>query len=399
MNVIAHTHRATGDGRRILRGRLALGSVRGIPIAAHWSVLAIVLLVAYLLAAHVLPALAPERGVVAYWTAGAIGAMLLLASLLVHELAHSVMALRYGVRVDRITLWMLGGVAEFAEESPHARAELRIAVVGPLASLVISIGGFALAALVATIADPLLLGVVIWVAATNLVIAVFNMLPGAPLDGGRVLRAVLWRRTGDRERSSQHAARVGRGLGIGLIAFGAIQVLVGAILGLWLMLIGWFLVSAATIELGSSVERLLLAGVRVDEVMRRHPVVVRADVTVRSVVDAIAMRQGQRVLPVVDSHGMPVGVVSLTDLARVPPEARASTMMADVGRPLREGSIVAPDDDMAGVIARSALLPGRDLLIVTDGGELVGTVSAEDVRSGLEIAALRASGRDERSVR
>jgi Zn-dependent protease len=206
----------------------------------------------------VLPAALPHQPAVVYWAAAAAAALVFAGSLLAHELAHSLVAQRNGVRVRSITLWMLGGVAELAGEPPNAVADLRIALAGPAASLAQAavFGGVALAISYSG-GSAVAVAAAVWLAVMNGALAVFNMLPGAPLDGGRVLRAVLWRIYQDRMRAAVAAARAGRYLGFAIIAVGLAELLVwGSLGGLWLMLIGWFLTSAARAEETATVGQL-----------------------------------------------------------------------------------------------------------------------------------------------
>ena len=193
-----------------MREPVRFGKVAGIPVGAHWSVLVVLLLVAEGMAMVVLPELVPDHSPVAYWLAGLLTALIFLGSLLAHELAHALVARTYGLSVQRITLWMLGGVSLLGGEPPTPRADLRVALAGPLASVAVAVGSAALAMAGQVLGAPdLAVATAAWLATMNAVLSVFNLLPGAPLDGGRVLRAFLWRRLGDRDRAEIAAARSG----------------------------------------------------------------------------------------------------------------------------------------------------------------------------------------------
>lgn len=369
-------------------GRLPLGRIHGIPVGAHWSVLMIGALLTQLLAANVLPAANPGRPAAAYWVAGGSTALVFLASLLAHESAHALVAQRRGVRVRRITLWLLGGIAEFAEEPATARDEFRIAVAGPLASAAVAVAGAGAAVALTGVADPLVTTALVWLAASNGVIAVFNLLPGAPLDGGRVLRALLWRRGGDRERATRRAAAAGRVLGTVLALLGVVEVVFGELGGLWLMLLGWFLVAAATAELRASVLRGRLEGLVVRDAVAGEPVAARGWWTVQTFVERTAVQAKHRLYPVVAFDGGPIGVVGLADLTRFDLEERLSVTVAQACRSLPEGARVRSDEPLARVVTRTPLRPGRDLLVVVDEGILTGVVTAEDVERVAARAAL-----------
>ena len=209
-----------------MKQSVRLGHVGGITVGAHWSVAVILVIIAQVLAVSVLPAAHPHERPAVYWTSGIIAAALFLASLLAHELAHALVARRSGVTVRSVTLWMLGGVTDLEGEPPTAGADFRIALAGPVASL--AAGGicYGLGAAVHAAGGPaLVVAAASWLAVMNVVLAVFNLLPGAPLDGGRVLRAILWRRYGDRERAERGAARAGQALGVVMMALGAAEAL------------------------------------------------------------------------------------------------------------------------------------------------------------------------------
>jgi len=376
-----------------MKATIPLGRLAGIPLGAHWSVLAMVGLIAQIMALAVLPQTAPHYATAAYWAVGVGTALLFVASLLVHELAHALVARHYKVGVERITLWLLGGVSQLATEAPSPRAELLIAGSGPMASLAVG-GLFAgVAAGGGALGLPkLALAGMVWLAVANAALAVFNLLPGAPLDGGRVLRAALWKRSGDKDRASARAAQFGRALGAVLIGAGFLQTLFGNLLGgLWLALVGWFLLGAATAERSGFMVHRQLAGVLVRDVMTFEPTVAPSWWTVDAFLDRIGRHEHHRVFPVVDFDGRPFGVVSLADLATLARDSRAVTRIADVCRPLADVPVVAPGDRLTGLIEgiRLRLRQGHDLVVVTENGRLVGVISPADIARTIELAALQ----------
>ena len=228
--------------------------------------------------------------------------MLFLASLLAHELAHSLVARRNGIEVESIVLWLLGGVAQLKGEAKTPGADFRIAIVGPLTSFALAvIFGLAAGGVSWLGTAGLPFGVLAYLAATNAMLAVFNLIPAAPLDGGRVLRAALWRWRGNRQAAAVSAARAGRFVGFALIALGVLQVVTGFGLGgVWLALIGWFVVSAATAEEQQARLSGQLAGVAVGQVMTAMPVVVDANLTVEEFIARVALTQPFSTYPLVD---------------------------------------------------------------------------------------------------
>src|SRR5215216_6694413 len=257
---------------------LRFGRIAGIPVGASWSALLIALLIAWSLGGQLLPAQVPGLAPAAYWLAGAAGAGLFLGSLLAHEIGHALVARRAGLRVRGITLWLLGGVAQLEDEPKSPGDELRVAIVGPAVSLALAVG-FGLAALgLSAAGSPALVGVVAaWLALGNAALAVFNLLPAAPLDGGRVLRGLLWRHHGNRVRASVTATRAGVWVGGGLVAYGLLGAFTGWGIGtLWTALVGWFLVTAARQERDHAILGSGLAGLRADQVMAPAPAVTPA---------------------------------------------------------------------------------------------------------------------------
>ncbi|MQA07239.1 MAG: peptidase [Pseudonocardiaceae bacterium] len=371
----------------MFRTTVPLGRFAGIPVGAHWSVLVVIGLISYLLASVVLPVNASGIPATWYWLTGVLIAMCFVASLLAHELAHAATARRYGVGVKRITLWMLGGTAELEAEPPSPKADLVIASTGPAISLAIGGACWGGAIVAANWLPPLVAIGLLWLGVTNVVLAAFNMLPGAPLDGGRVLRAAVWKRTGDRRRARTVAVRAGQLLGIALALTGVAEaLLLGRLAGLWLVLIGWFLLAAAGAERAGGIVRDQLGDIRIGAVMSPAPVSAPGWLTVQAFLDRIAVPARRRVFPVLSFGGSPVGTVSLMDLAKLSPQERMNTRISAVCRPAKA---VAHSDDLLIDVLPSALpRNGQDLLLITDGGILVGVISAEDLTRTVELAAL-----------
>jgi len=374
-----------------MRETIRFGRIAGIPVGAHWSALVVLLLVAQGMAVVVLPALAPGHPPAVYWATGLVTAVVFLASLLAHELAHALVAQRFGLPVQRITLWMLGGVSMLGGEPPTPRADLLVAVSGPLASFSLGLVSGAVAVSAQALGAPGLVVVAAgWLAVMNLVLAVFNLLPGAPLDGGRVLRAVLWRRYGDVLRAEVDAARAGRLLGYLLALAGALELLGGQAGGLWLILLASFLVMAANAEGRTALLRNALAGLTVREAMTPDPAVGHDWLPVDQFTEQVAAHTRQVVFPVVDVDGRPTGVVTLSELGKVPPELRGGTRLSEFQVPLARLSVVAPGDQMGEVLARTPLT-GDGLVLVVEDERLVGVLSADDATRALYLASARGS--------
>jgi Zn-dependent protease/CBS domain-containing protein len=364
-----------------MRQSVRLVRVAGIPVGAHWSALIIAGLVVVLVGGTLLPGATPGYPQPLYWVVAVVAAGLFLAALLAHELAHAIVARRRGIQVRAITLWALGGVAEIEGDAPDPRTEFAIAVAGPLTSLGAAVVVFWLANVAVVAAEwPIVLSAVLsWLAFMNVALAVFNLLPGAPLDGGRVLHAVLWRRYGDRARADQAAKRSGEVLGVVLIAVGVFEAIALAWAGgLWLALIGWFLVSAARSEASARAARDRLAGLQVRDVMTPHPDTAPGWVSIDWFVTTVARRSRQTAFPVVDLSGAPVGFVEVEMLAAVPVAERGTTRVDKVAVRVPPEHVLGPDDPATVLLERPAL--GREVIaLVVDAGRVVGMLTTLDV--------------------
>jgi Zn-dependent protease/predicted transcriptional regulator len=372
-----------------VRDSLRLGRVTGFPVAVHWSVGVILLLLAWVLAAGVLPRTTPGHATTTYWLGGVVGALLLLGSLLAHELAHALVARRAGVEVEGLTLWLFGGVATFRSEATTPRDDLRIAAAGPLTSLAVAAGsGLAWLALDRFPALDPAAGVAGWLATVNVVLAVFNLIPGAPLDGGRVLRAVLWARTGDRESAAVTATRAGRAVGLGLVGVGLVYLLLGdPVGGVWTVLVGWFILAAANAEQEATVTQTLLGAVRVADVMSASVVTADPGLSVEELVERQVLRGRHSAYPVVGADGAVLGMVTLRQLRTVPAPQRAATPVRDVALPLAHVATAAPSEPLPALLPRLTPDSGHRALVL-EAGRLVGIVTLADVSRTVEARAL-----------
>jgi Zn-dependent protease/CBS domain-containing protein len=368
---------------------LRLGRIFGIRVGLNWSLLLVFVLIAWSLAAGLFPAQTRGQSSVAYWTAGVIAAVLFLASLLAHELAHAVVAQRLGVRVEGITLWLFGGVARLSGVGNSPRAELAITIVGPLTSLVLG-GAFLLigqafggsANLAGTAAS--------WLGLINLILAIFNLLPAFPLDGGRILRSLLWSRWGDMVRATVLAARVGRAFGFLLIALGVADFFLSGnvINGLWSVFLGWFLLAAARAEESDVLIRQALAGITVGQVMTPNPVQAPDYISVAELLDRYVFAHRFATFPVQNLSGGLTGLVTLSRIKSVPAAARQATRVRDIACPISEVPTADVDEPLVDMMGRmGGCSEGR--VLVLSGGRLVGILSPRDVNRVVELAAAR----------
>lgn len=382
-----------------MRGALRIGRLFGIDVGVDWTWGIVFVLMSWNLtqvfqAAH------------RTWTFGptlllaVTGVGLLFASLLAHELAHALVARRFGMSVREIRLFMFGGVSNIEREPSSPRGEFWMALVGPLTSfglgiLFIGIAGLLTPAMNAIGTDPFagldpMSTLLFWLGPINLIIGGFNLIPGFPLDGGRILRAVVWKATGDLHRATLIATTAGRVFGFGLIALG-IAIVFGARVpffgqgagsGVWLALIGWFLSSAATRSFGTIVIQEAFEGVTVQKLMRRDGPAVPGDTTVAKLATGF-MHSHEHAVPIID-EGRFVGLVSIADIRRVPQTAWNETVASQIMTPRERLRVVAPGDDVFDAVRELGELD-VDQLPVVEGDALVGMVSRTDVARWVEL--------------
>jgi Zn-dependent protease/CBS domain-containing protein len=356
-----------------------LGRVFGIRVGVKWTWLFVVALISLSLATAVLPDQNPELSRGTYWTMGVVAALLFFLSILLHELGHAVQARREGLEVEGITLWLFGGVAQFKGMFRSPGAEFRIAIAGPLVTLVLAavLVGLAAAASLPPAAD----GVVFWLGYINLVLLVFNLLPALPLDGGRVLHSALWAAKDDLVWATRIGATIGRGFGYFMAGVGAVLFFAGEVVGgVWLFVLGWFLSSAAAAESSAVVARVALGGLRVRDLMVDEPAVVRPDMTLAQVVDEVVWEERHTTYPVV-ADGAPVGLLQFARVASVPRSRWEETRVEDCMLAMGEVRTVTQDRQVTDVMDELSGEPGR--LLVVDGGRLTGLLSISDVARAL----------------
>lgn len=371
----------------MLKNSVRLFSVAGIEVGVHYSWLIVFGLLTWSLAESFFPqAYRQLTGTplepTTRWILGASASILLFASVLVHELAHSFMARARGLDARSITLFIFGGVSNLSGESKSPSTEFWVAIVGPLAS--IAIGGviFVVSGMVASAELQVLLGYLWFI---NLLLAGFNLVPGFPLDGGRVLRSIAWKITNSLRRATEVAAGAGQLIGFALIIWGIATMFGGQNLfgGLWIAAIGWFLQTAATSSLQQVILETRLRNVRVGSVVRRDDTGVSPNTSIGELVDRYLLPRNRRAAAVV-ADGRPIGIVTLSDIKEVPPEARPTVTVSEVMGG-RDGLVTArPDETLSEAIER---LTEGDLeqLPVVEGDRLVGMLTRADVMRQLQL--------------
>lgn len=360
----------------MFRHTIPIGRILGIPIDLDYSWFLIVALITWLLAVNYYPVefKGGTRG--EYWLMGAATAVLFFGSIVVHELAHSWVALRYKIPVHRITLFIFGGVSQIAGEPPSASAEFLIAVVGPLTSLALAGAFYLLEPVLAN--TPPVLAVDKYLALINGLLGVFNLIPGFPLDGGRVFRAIVWGANKNFRRATLIAANTGRFFGFLFIIWGVWQALSGNVInGLWIAFIGWFLESAAGAQVQQQMVQGLLVGHRVSEVMGNTCAHVSADASLQKLVDEEVLAHGQRCF-LVDRGDHTAGLVTLHNIKEVPRSSWATMTAAQVMTPLEKLSRIDANAELWTALEKMGG-NGINQMPVMRGGDLVGMLTRGDI--------------------
>jgi Zn-dependent protease/CBS domain-containing protein len=384
--------------KRNMNENLSLGRIAGIHVGLNWSLLVVAALIAWSLATGILPSAAPGETSGAYWLAGVVSAFVFLASLLAHELAHSVVATRRGVKVEGITLWLFGGVSRFSSDTSSPGAQALITFVGPLTSLVLGAVFFLISIAAGGGAHPGLVPATLsWLGYINITLGVFNLVPAFPLDGGRLLQSLIWLRTGDRLRATRIAARIGMGFAYLLIAYGLASFLfAGSLLGgVWSVFLGWFLLSAARSEEVGGMVRQALSGISVRELMTPNPVQAPDDTSVEDALHGYVLASRHSTFPTHDAAGRLSGLLTMAALKNVAPAARTTTLVKEIICPLDKVSTAGPADPAIKLLGGSeGCSEGRTLVV--DQGQLVGIVSPSDINRFLQRSL---SGRSQVAAR
>jgi Zn-dependent protease len=371
----------------VLRGGIPIGKAFGIQLRLHYSWFFIFVLVTFALAGVYFPDTYPAWSLSARIAAGLITSVLFFASVLVHELMHSIVSQRQGVPVQSITLFFLGGVSQITSEPKQPADEFRMAIIGPLTSLVI--GGIFLGIYfqlrnVDTFAAQFVTGIVQWLGIINLFLGVFNLIPGFPLDGGRVLRSLIWWRSRNLTRATRIASNVGRAVGFIFIFVGIYFIFTGNWLnGIWLALIGWFLESAAVGSYQQLLMQEMLKGHVASEVMSGDCVVVAPDMTIDHLVNGNILTSGRRCFPV-GSDSELMGLMTLHNVKEVPREQWTTETVKEAMTPLDKLKWVRPDEELSSVLRILTENNVNQVPVVQDN-KIIGMVSRENLLNFVHV--------------
>jgi Zn-dependent protease/CBS domain-containing protein len=357
----------------------------GIAIRVDISWLLILILMTWTLSAMVFPQVHPGMGKGHYWAMGLAGAVALFVSIVLHELAHAFVARRKGIPIKGITLFVFGGVAEMHDEPATPRDEILMAAAGPLTSVALSVLFFAASRLAGFVGSPEpAVVVLVYLAAINLVLALFNLVPAFPMDGGRIFRALLWMRSGDIRQATAIASSAGSFFGVVLVALGIFTLVSGDPLsGLWWIVIGIFVRSVAQASYQQLLVRRVFQGEPISRFMTTSPVTVQRAISIETLVDEFVYRYHHKLFPVVDGERL-TGCVTTRAVRELAREEWPRQTVGSITEELSEENSVGPHLDAMTVLSRMTST-GRSRLLVVEGDELVGVVTLKDLVELLSV--------------
>lgn len=365
----------------MLQGGISIGRVFGIAIKLHYSWFIIFALVTWTLAASYFPATYPNWSLLTKITAGILTSFLFFGSVLVHELMHSVVAQREGIHIEAITLFVLGGVSQMTGEPKTAKDEFRMAIAGPLSSLVLGgiFWGIWLTLRGSNVGSiQFVAAITYWLGYINLALGVFNLVPGFPLDGGRVLRSLLWWQGQKLQSATRIASGIGRAIGFLFILGGIFLVFTGNWFnGIWFALIGWFLESAAVGSYRQLILQDMLKGHVASDIMSRDCQMTPPDITIEQLVNDNILQHGRRCFPVA-SGGRVEGLITLRDIKAVPRDQWSTRLVSQVMTPLERLKYVKPDEDLSTVLQTMAQNDINQVPVVQDSN-IIGMVARDNI--------------------
>lgn len=357
----------------------------GFEVKIDFSWLLLGLLITWTLAQGLFPHFYEGYQTLTYWLMGVAGALGLLVSIVFHELWHSLVARRFGLPMRGITLFIFGGVAEMTEEPSSPKVEFFMAVAGPISSVVLGLGLFGIVFLGDSLGWPQpVTGVINYLALLNLILAGFNLIPAFPLDGGRVLRSVLWGWKDNIRWATQLSSKIGGGFGIALIIIGLIEVITGNFVGgIWMFLIGMFIRGASQTAYKQLILRRSLEGEKVRRFMKSDPVTVSPSLSIEDLVEDYIYKHHYKMYPVVEG-GKLIGCVTINQVKEIPKEERDKRKVAELAQSCSEKNTIGPDEDA--MQALSIMRKNRaSRLMVAEDGKLVGMISLKDMMGLLSL--------------
>lgn len=365
---------------------IKLGTILGIPIEIDYTWFVIFVLITLSLATDYFPIQFPHMSKPLYWLAGALAAILLYFSVLVHELSHCLVARRNSLEIKKITFFIFGGIAQMTSEPESPAVEFKMAVAGPLASIVLSLIFYGASELMLRMDGIVLLySIFYYLYVINIALAVFNLMPAFPLDGGRVFRAILWKYMNNLNKATKIASMVGQAFGFLLIFSGLYLIMKTSNLmnGLWFIFLGWFLNNAAQSSFQQLILRRALTGEKVSDIMTTDVTTVPYNLTVDEFVNSFLLKHKYIAYPVMDGDTI-LGIITLHQAKHVPLEKRTAMKLADVMTPVNKDLIIESSAELSEALVR---MGEHDLgrLLVTDNGKLAGILSRSDILKTMQI--------------
>jgi Zn-dependent protease/CBS domain-containing protein len=371
---------AIGEKRRAVK----VMKIGGIQINLDYSWFIVFVLVLWSLSAGYFPQAYPGQTMQTYWTTGFLASLLFFISVITHELSHSFMAIRSGIQIPEITLFIFGGMARLSEDAGDAKTEFKIAIVGPLTSFALAAVFWFVQILVRGDQPSIVVELFGYLAWINVALGVFNLLPGYPLDGGRVLRAFWWWKTGSMIEATRVASDWGKGLAIALVVFGGLQIFTGSLFGgIWIILIAMFLRGIAEASYQELALRTSAEGTRAEQVMIRDVVTASADLSLKRLISDYFLRYGYRGFPVRDD-GRVLGVISLSNVKDLSEQEQAEKTVGQVMAPLSKEMIIQPETSLLEALKKMSQTNVRHCLVMRDN-QMLGMVTHAGLLRFLEI--------------
>lgn len=365
---------------------IKLFSLFGFDVRVDWSWLILGFLIAWSLALGFFPFNYPGLLTSTYWLMGIAGTVGLFISIVLHEFAHSLVARANGLPMAGITLFIFGGVAQMNDEPRRPGVEFKMAIVGPLTSVIL--GGILFLASIFGMRNGWSMpvyGVVLYLSYLNFALAVFNLIPAFPLDGGRVLRSILWKWKDNVRWATKVSSQIGAGFGIVMVVVGVLNIFTGNFIGgLWLILIGLFLRSIAHSAYQQLLIRQALSGETVRKYMNPNPVTVTPDATVTDLLDNYAYRYYHKMYPIVE-NGSLVGCITLQEVRDVPPAERSTTRVRNVMNGCSRENAISPDADVMDAMTRMNNSDSSRMMVIEENNKLVGIISLKDIMKMLSV--------------
>lgn len=368
-----------------MKGSMVIGKVKGIQIEVHFSWLVIFGLVAYMMAMSYFPQYYPGWSPTLRWTAGIIISLMLFVSVLLHELSHSLVSISNGIQVKRITLFIFGGIAQIEGEPDEPIKELKIASAGPAMSIFLSVLFIVLARICASLgASEAVVVSLTYLSTVNLVLAIFNLVPAFPLDGGRVLRALIWHFKGNLHNATQIASSMGRTFGYFLIFVGIFWVMTGYFInGIWMVFIGWFIIQAAQSSYQDMVMSDIFTKIHVRDLMTDKVVIVDYQISVQELINNYFYKFKYASFPVRRNDEI-IGIVNIESVKKIIPENRSQTTVGNITTPLNGDLIISPDDTVSPALTK-LFRNGIGRALVMDQAKLIGILSRTDILNYIRI--------------